>query len=402
MRIIPIAICLGAGVGLLVSAFIWGVVAVKNLVWSQSAWNYSGWLVFFICLVGGLVVGCINQFEHNKSSQAHDLDEVFQEVENIEQNELPSASHIVRRVGLGIASLGFGGPLGPEAPLIEIASQMSARLASVLRIARFEAVQISVAGALGALFGAPLALATDEATHSEKPSPQAHRFIQLGPEIIAGVTAFIVFKKLLPGDGFHSFTGDSGPDNSLIGMNLLWVAVAALLVGCVVRAFQSALPRVRRVTVSHVPGGAITAGLLGGAVLGVGGMTNKLVLFSGHHEIQELVDEHRKWSFLLGIMLLKIVVLLACLAGGWFGGQIFPMAFIGAALSLAVGDIVGSHASLMLAGVGFVAASTVGLRKPLLSLIFGLLFFPTGTWLAMALAAGLASTLIAENAASAH
>jgi hypothetical protein len=37
-----------------------------------------------------------------------------------------------------------------------------------------------------------------------------------------------------------------------------------------------------------------------------------------------------------------------------------------------------------------------------LSLILGLLFFPTGTWLAMALATGLASTLIAKNAASAH
>jgi len=397
LRIYPIAIVLGLATGALASAFIWAVFALKNALWQRQDWVYSHWLIFAICTTGGLLVGLLNHLSQAQQASAHDLEEVFEDVENIESKALPRASDVLRRAALGVTSLGFGGPLGPEAPLIEIASQMSARMASVLRLARFEAVQISVAGALGALFGAPLAIATDETIHVNGVRAKVQRLVRLGPELIAGFSAFIVFKQLLPTSGLHTFESTISQVTDLIGLSLFWIVATSLLVGISIQSLQKTIPTVRLMTVKYLPGGSIVAGLISGIVLGIGGMTNEMVLFSGHHEIQELLNSDHNWKFLLGILLLKVVVLIACLAGGWFGGQIFPMAFIGVSMALAVGDLTATANLLMLAGAGFVAAVTVGLKKPLLSLILGLLLFPQDVWLALIVASAVATVFLHQS-----
>ena len=393
MRTYPIALALGLTVGLLASAFIWLVVRLKDLLWHQDHWTYSGFTIFVICLIGGSLVGVMNYSREKRESRAHDLNEAFAEAENIEKQTLPSGFSVVRRAVLGVTSLGFGGPLGPEAPLIEIATQMSARLASILRIAKSDAVQISVAGSLGALFGAPLALAGQDSSNSDDTPSRIQKIRLLGPEILAGVVAFTVFSKLLPGDGFHPYHGAQTTQDFGPGFTALWLTVAAFLATAVALVAHQGLPHVRSFVTRFIPGGPIGAGVISGAVLGGIAINNPMVLFSGHHEIQQLLDEEHDVAFLIKIGLLKLLVLTLCLGAGWFGGQIFPMAFIGVAVALSFGQIVGSPATLALAAVGFAAAVTVGVRKPLLSIIFGLLFFPAGTWLPLVLAVAIAQGL---------
>jgi H+/Cl- antiporter ClcA len=93
-------------------------------------------------------------------------------------------------------------------------------------------------------------------------------------------------------------------------------------------------------------------------------------------------------------------VLVVCLAGGWYGGQIFPLAFIGAGTALVVSELVGSSATLSLVAAGFVAASAVGIRRPLLALILGFILFPQGTWLAMLLAAAISISMLNKRPVS--
>lgn len=402
LRIYPIAILLGVTVGLLASAFIFLVVRLKHLLWHQEHWTYSGLTIFAICLFGGSLVGVMNYSREKRKSRAHDLDEAFAEAENIDHAILPSGIAVIRRAALGVTSLGFGGPLGPEAPLIEISTQMSARLASILQIAKTDAVQISVAGSLGALFGAPLALAGQDLSNTDDTSSRLQKLRLLGPEILAGVVAFTVFSKLLPGDGFHPYHGTETTQDFGPGVTALWLIIAAFLASAVALVARQGLPHLRSIVTRFIPGGHVGAGLISGAVLGGIAIKNPMVLFSGHHEIQQLLDENNDVAFLIKIALLKLLVLMLCLAAGWFGGQIFPMAFIGVAVALSVGQIVSSPATLALAAVGFAAAVTVGVRKPLLSIIFGLLFFPAGTWVPMVLAVAIAQGLssnFAHNAA---
>ena len=87
-------------------------------------------------------------------------------------------------------------------------------------------------------------------------------------------------------------------------------------------------------------------------------------------------------------------MLVVCLAGGWYGGQIFPLAFIGASSALVIAELVGSSATLSLVAAGFVAASAVGIRRPLLALILGFVLFPQTTYLAMLLAAAISISML--------
>jgi hypothetical protein len=53
-----------------------------------------------------------------------------------------------------------------------------------------------------------------------------------------------------------------------------------------------------------------------------------------------------------------------------------------------------------LVAAGFVAASAVGIRKPLLALILGFILFPQTTWLAMLLAAAISISMLNQRPVS--
>lgn len=394
-KIYPVAVVLGTGVGALSAAFLWAILTLKDFIWRQHGHSEKALLVFGVCAVGGVLVGLLNQTAERKRALAHDLDEALHDAAELAQNAPPSSLVIAGRALLGVVSLGFGGPLGPEAPILAAVTQLSARLAAVLRISRAQAVHLSMSGALGALFAAPLATVGIDDVQEDRQSA-LHRVKRMGPEIVAGATALVVFIKLLPSSGGHPFESATDIPPGLT-MNLLWCAIAAVLAALVGRLSGYLVPVIRAFAISRLPGGALPIGIASGLVLGAGAVVTPLVLFSGHHETQSLLDGNYSTWALIGLAALKVLVVVVCLAGGWYGGQIFPLAFAGAATALAFGQVVHSPSTLALTGVGYVAANVVNLRKPLLVLIIFMLFFPPSAWLAMVLAAGIATALIPDG-----
>jgi H+/Cl- antiporter ClcA len=314
-------------------------------------------------------------------------------MEDVETHQAPPARVIFGRATLGITSLGFGGPVGPEAPLIALVAQLSSRLSHILRITQARVVELSVAGSLGVLFGVPLVLAGIESEEKQERKNLGQRLVARGPEIIAAISSLIVITKLLPEIGIHQFTSAQS-SNLEIGIDLLWVVLIAILASALGRFVVTSMPKLRTIVVEKLPGGDIPAGLISGAILGLSALATPLILFSGHHEIQKLLDGSESVGQLIAITALKILVLVVCLAGGWYGGQIFPLAFIGAGTALVVVELVGSSATLSLVAAGFVAASAVGIRRPLLALILGFVLFPQTTWLAMLLAAAISISML--------
>ena len=392
-KVYLIAAALGAGVGLVSIAFLFTVISLKNLVWTTDHVRTSAIVVFVICTVGGLIVGVLNHTAEKSRDQAHDLTEAIADMEAVETNQAPTARLIFGRATLGIASLGFGGPLGPEAPLIALVAQLSSRLSHILRITQARVVELSVAGSLGVLFGVPLVLAGIESEEKHAGRNAGQRLVARGPEIIAAISSLIVITKLLPEIGIHQFTSTSST-NLEFGIDLLWVAVIAFLASALGRLVIVSIPKLRKIVIEKLPGGDIAAGLVSGAILGLSALATPLVLFSGHHEIQELLNGSESVAQLIVIIALKMLVLIVCLAGGWYGGQIFPLAFIGASSALVVAELVGSSATLSLVAAGFVAASAVGIRRPLLALILGFVLFPQTTYLAMLLAAAISISML--------
>ena len=401
LALIPVAAVLGAGIGLIASGFIWLVVHLKDLVWPEHGHSDNRALIFVSCAVGGLLIGVINVFAERHRKEAHDLNEAFADALGSEVSVPPTSRVIAGRAALGITSLGFGAPLGPEAPLIALSTQLSARLATLLRITREQAVTISLAGAFGALFASPLAAIAVEAEATSQKRSAVERAKSMGPEIIAAVVAFVVFLKLLPESNNHPFEAAGSVDPG-VGINLLWCAVAAILAAGVGRLTDFLIPRARHFATERIPGGAISIGIASGALLGAGALVTPVILFSGHHETQSLLDGGHSTAQLVGLSLLKVALVVVCLAGGWFGGQIFPLAFAGAAIALAFGQVVDSPATMALAASGYVAACVVNLRKPILVLIIFMFLFPASTWLAMAMSMGIATLFISKEPVAQH
>lgn len=398
-KVYLIAAVLGAGVGSISIAFLFAVLSLKNLIWTADHARTSSFVVFGICTLGGLIVGALNFTAEKSRKEAHDLSEAISDMEYAETNQAPAARVIFGRATLGIASLGFGGPVGPEAPLIALVAQLSSRLSHILRITQARVVELSVAGSLGVLFGVPLVLAGIESEEKHAGKNIGQRLVARGPEIIAAIVSLIVITKLLPEIGIHQFTSSTST-NLEIGIDLLWVTVIAFLASSLGRLVITSIPTLRAIVVEKLPGGDFPAGLLSGAILGLSALATPLILFSGHHEIQELLDGSESVGQLIAITGLKVLVLVVCLAGGWYGGQIFPLAFIGAGVALVVSDLVGSSATLSLVAAGFVAASAVGIRRPLLALILGFVLFPQTTWLAMLLAAAISISMLNKRPVS--
>jgi H+/Cl- antiporter ClcA len=397
-KVYLIAAVLGAGVGLISIAFLFAVKTAKELIWTSELERINPVVVLTICAVGGLLVGLLNHLSEKSRSEAHDLSEAIADMEEVETKQAPPARIIFGRAGLGVVSLGFGGPLGPEAPLIALVAQLSSRLSHILKVTQARVVELSVAGSLGVLFGVPLVLAGIESEEKAKNRNIGQRIVARGPEILAAISSLFVITKLLPEIGIHQFTSSNTSEIGF-GIDLVWVAAIALLASSLGLAIVTSTPRAREFVVSKIPGGDIPAGLVSGLILGVSAVITPLVLFSGHHEIQQILDSPIGIGNLLVVVALKALVLIACLAGGWYGGQIFPLAFIGAGTALIVTDLVNSSATLGLVAAGFVAASAVGIRRPALALLLGFVLFPSTTYIPMLLATVIAVAVIGKRSA---
>ena len=397
-KVYLIAAALGAGVGLISIGFLFAVKTAKELIWTSELERINPVVVLSICVVGGLLVGVLNQLAEKSRSEVHDLTEAIADMEEVETKQAPPARLIFGRAGLGVVSLGFGGPLGPEAPLIALVAQLSSRLSHILRVTQARVVELSVAGSLGVLFGVPLVLAGIESEEKAKNRNIGQRIVARGPEILAAISSLFVITKLLPEIGIHQFTSANSAEVGF-GIALIWVALIAVLAASLGLAIVRATPKARELVVSKIPGGAIPAGLLSGLILGASAVVTPLVLFSGHHEIQEILDSPIGVGNLLVVVALKTLVLIACLAGGWYGGQIFPLAFIGAGTALLVAELVNSSATLGLVAAGFVAASAVGIRRPALALLLGFVLFPSTTYIPMLLATVIAVAIIGKRSA---
>lgn len=397
-KVYLIAAVLGAGVGLISIGFLFAVKTAKELIWTSELERISPVVVLSICVVGGLLVGVLNQLAEKSRSEVHDLTEAIADMEEVETKQAPPARLIFGRAGLGVVSLGFGGPLGPEAPLIALVAQLSSRLFRILRVTQARVVELSVAGSLGVLFGVPLVLAGIESEEKTKNRNIGQRIVARGPEILAAISSLFVITKLLPEIGIHQFTSANSAEVGF-GVDLIWAALIALLAASLGLSIVRATPKARKLVVSKIPGGAIPAGLLSGLILGASAVVTPLVLFSGHHEIQEILDSPIGIGNLLVVVALKTLALIACLAGGWYGGQIFPLAFIGAGTALFVAELVNSSATLGLVAAGFVAASAVGIRRPALALLLGFVLFPSTTYIPMLLAAVIAIAVIGKRSA---
>ncbi|HEU5038674.1 MAG TPA: chloride channel protein [Nocardioides sp.] len=396
-RTLWLALLLGGAVGVLAGVYLEAVHLTQELIWDGTDPRLPGdgaWQVVLVCAAGGLVVGAL-RLRHDRDTPNDledallDLDEALGESPDGDRKPPAKVRWLIRSAVLGVVSLAFGASLGPEAPLIALATGFGDRIARILRVTRSEAAFISASGAISGLFGGPLAAV---ALPLERGRASGTTVRLVGAGLVAGLAGFVTMLLVLPHQAGHRYdlpAVDPGSGRALLEA-VGWSALAAVPAAVVGLLLLLGTEPVRRLAERLVPPTVLRASA-GGLVLGVCGAVEGLTLFSGEHEGQDLIDsagEKAASAFLL-VALVKVVATLACLGTGWFGGQIFPSVFIGMAIGMAVSTAWDSAPLGAVVAAGAAAAATAVLRRPLATVLILLVFFPFGAALSLAVGAGV-------------
>lgn len=406
-RTLWLALVLGAAVGAVAGVYLETVRLTQELLWDGTDPRLfpgdGAWQVVALCALGGLAVGAL-RLRHDRDTP-HDLEDALAGLDDavdegvdhgvVEDRKPPvKVSYLARAVVLGVVSLAFGASLGPEAPLVVLATGLGDRVARILRTSRSEAALISAAGALSGLFGGPLAAI---ALPMERGRGSAQKVRLIGASLVAGVAGLVTMLLVVPASHERRYELpelETGSARELLG-SIGWSALGALPAAVAGLVLLVAIAPVRRTAARLVPS-TVPRAVAGGAVLGLCGVVDPQSLFSGEHQGQDLIDsagEQAATAFLL-LAAVKVLATLACLGTGWFGGQIFPAVFVGMAAAMALAEAWSAVPLGAAVAAGGAAAATAVLRRPLAVVLILLFFFPFGAVLPLSVGAAVAALLV--------
>ncbi len=367
-------------IGVLVSAFAWGFLA---LVSKLQHWLYSSlpsglglghppaWWPFPLLAFGGLLVALV--IRYLPGTGGHSPTDGFKAGGVFPPIQLPGIFLAA------LATLGFGAVLGPEAPLIALGGGLAGWAVSRARGEGADRAKIVIASAgsfaaIATLLGSPLtgAFLLMEAAGLGGATME----LVLIPGLLAAGVGALVFTGLGHWSGLGAFSlaipglpHFSRPTLAEIGYSVL-VGLAAALVGLAIRRSAVLLRGLvqPRPLIAIPLAGLAVAGL---AVLfsQVTGKGSQYVLYSGQNEIGPFVAKHA--TFTLGALML----LLACKAvaysvslSSFRGGPTFPAIFIGGVAGAALSYLPGLPlVAAMAMGIGAMTAAM--LRLPMTAVL---------------------------------
>jgi H+/Cl- antiporter ClcA len=150
------------------------------------------------------------------------------------------------------------------------------------------------------------------------------------------------------------------------------MGLVAIVIGKVLVAIVSSMRR--------LDDRPVLRGVIGGALVAVIAFAMPLTLFSGAGPLHTVFDQPAALGvgFLLVLALLKAVALGASLGGGFYGGPIFPVLFIGGALGAAIHVLAPEIPFAIAAGSSMAALGAALAMLPLSMAVIGTLLIRGG------------------------
>jgi chloride channel protein, CIC family len=340
--------------------FVWEVVP-HWLDWSEPA----SWYVILVPAIAGVLVAlCFRLPGHGGHSPLEGISTA-----PIRPIELPSI------LLAGLATLGLGLVLGPEAPLIALGLGLGAIAVRLVRVEQTEAQLLVLAGAfaaIAALFGGPLAasLMLLELVAMSGAIPSATIVRALLPGFVAAGTGALVFTGVGGWRGLHESSLALPPlpaYDSVRLADLAWclvlsVAIAGLVVGIRHLAHWVATGTRRRPTLGLVVAGALV-GVLAVGFRALADRPVDLVLFSGQQQMPAVIAEGSA-SVLLLLVAAKGLAYALSLGAGFRGGPVFPALAVGVAVAMLAADILPGLDTTPAVAIGLAAGTAAILRAP--------------------------------------
>jgi H+/Cl- antiporter ClcA len=299
----------------------------------------------------------------------------------------PTGRELPGVVLAALTTLGLGGVLGPEAPLIAIGGGLGAL---AVRLARKDAPPIALTvmasagsfAAISTLLGSPV-LGAFLIMEAAGIGGMTLSLMAL-PGLLASGIGALVFVGLDNWTGLGTFSlalPTVPPAVPPTVASLAWaivMGVAGALLGWLIRSLALRLRPIvhlNRVLVTSLLG--LLIGLTAMVYQLISGRSFTQVLFSGQDALPELVEQATDYSLAVLVLLITCKALAYGLSLSAFrGGPVFPSMFIGAAIGIAASALPGMNLAAGIAmGIGAMCAAM--LRLPLTSTLLAVVLLGT-------------------------
>ena len=356
--------------GIVARVLVWLIALVTNLAFlgrlsvrpAAPADHHLGWLVIFVPVLGGVLVGLMARFG-SKAIRGHGIPEAIEAI-LFNKSRMSPLVAVLKPVASGIA-IGSGGPFGAEGPIIMTRGALGSLAGQLFMITAAERKTLLVAGAVAgmtAVFGTPIAavmLAVELLLFELRPR-------SLLPAAVACCVAAALRPLLM----------DAGPlfplHTAVPGFaTLASCAAAGVACGALSWAVSNGLYKVEDLF-GRLPLHWMWWPAIGGLVVGVGGYLQPRALGVGYDVIGDLLANRLAADVVLALILCKAVMWVVALGSGTSGGVLAPLLMMGAALGALVGPwLPGGEPALW--PLVFMAATLGGMmRAPVMSVMFAL------------------------------
>ncbi|MBQ3285464.1 MAG: chloride channel protein [Ruminococcus sp.] len=361
--------------GAIVGAIIWAFLRVMNLgielIWHivPEQLNFPLYTLC-VCTVGGLLVGL---WKRKFGDYPEELPVVLAQVK---QTGRYPYNNVFSILGSALFPLIFGASVGPEAGLTGVIAGLCTWVGDKLKRFRKEVQELTAIGmsaTLGTIFRSPM-FGFVEPLESERDTvlPKTSKIVLYFAAILSSFGAFILLNKLVGGGaGIEGIEKESIPLTSyLYAIPLTLVGIAA---GYLYFLFKKLTDTLEQKFKKYV----VLRAVCGGLLLGVSGTLIPLTMFSGEHQIAEVMADMKTIGAVMlpVIAVVKLLLTNICISSGLKGGHFFPVIFCGICIGCSMSMLFGISAVLSTA---VVTTALVGhtMKKPFATVLLLMIIFP--------------------------
>lgn len=383
------AICIGAIAGLIIWCFLKIMNISIEFVW-ETLPNIIKipFYTIVVCTLGGLIIGI---WKKKTGDYPEELEEV---IGKVKKDGRYSYNNIGSISVSAILPLIFGGSIGPEAGLTGVIAGLCTWVGDKFKYVfkeMKELTQIGISATLGTIFNSPMFgfIEPIESENEETTLPKTSKIILYFLSIFGAFGIFILLNHFFKGgSGIASFEGFE------IGKKE-WIWLLPLsIIGVIAGYFYHFSHKIITKASEPIKNYIIIKCTLSGLLLGIAGTFLPYTMFSGEHQMVEIMDKWKEIGVLTLILtaIIKLIITNTCIIMGFKGGHFFPCIFSGVCIGYAFGILTGIN-SIFCVIVITTSLMAALLRKPFATVLLLMICFPVSAIPIMLLASVIGSSI---------
>ena len=312
--------------------------AIRGIQWLAT--GHSGSLVrtassldairrLAIPTLGGLAAGAILQFGGRLVRATRSVE--YMEAVAVGDGVVAARPTLLRALS-SLLSIGSGGSIGREGPMVQLAALIGSKIGVLRRVPlprRRLLVACGAAAGIASAYNAPIAAAVFVA----EIVMGSFAMESFGPLLVASVSADAMIHRLLGYAPVFQVPPVHFGDN----WELALYALLGVLLGHLAPPFLALLDW-SKARFEQLPVPKFLKLGLGGFIVGLISLRYPEVWGNGYSVVDSILHDHLAGALLLGVFLAKVASTASTVGSGAVGGVLTPTLFIGAAVGAATGE----------------------------------------------------------------